>query len=259
MPAYDPDRSMDVIHLRLLVLVAWFLAAFQVVFGALKLAFHLGDNSPSVHVYRIVLIGGYAVYALLFRRARPRPQTVDLAGFLMIAFGIGQITFGALKTAQAFQDLNLLILFTAVATRRTRGFLATLGAVLLLPVVFGIGMRQSPTFDFLSETLFAVVLSLLSHRLLLALNQRRMVLMQRNRVMLAEIKTLKGLVPVCSYCRKVRDDQGFWEQLESFVSRHTYASFSHGICPNCLPKVKEEVEASRPSGTGRLIVGRRRA
>jgi hypothetical protein len=49
-----------------------------------------------------------------------------------------------------------------------------------------------------------------------------------------EIKTLSGILPICSYCKKVRDDQGYWEQVESYVSRHTEASFSHGICPECL-------------------------
>ncbi|MFH0998812.1 MAG: PAS domain S-box protein [Pseudomonadota bacterium] len=49
-----------------------------------------------------------------------------------------------------------------------------------------------------------------------------------------EIKTLKGIVPICANCKKIRDDKGYWEQVESYVSKHTEAQFSHSICPECL-------------------------
>lgn len=48
-----------------------------------------------------------------------------------------------------------------------------------------------------------------------------------------QIKTLSGLLPVCSWCKKVRDDRGYWEQIEKYVSSRTEASFTHGICPDC--------------------------
>jgi len=51
---------------------------------------------------------------------------------------------------------------------------------------------------------------------------------------LHEIKTLQGIVPICSFCKKIRDDKGFWSQVEAYVSQHTKAEFSHGICPDCL-------------------------
>jgi hypothetical protein len=51
---------------------------------------------------------------------------------------------------------------------------------------------------------------------------------------LAEIRTLRGIVPICAYCKKVRDDAGFWQQVESYVRDHTHAEFSHGICSACL-------------------------
>lgn len=50
---------------------------------------------------------------------------------------------------------------------------------------------------------------------------------------MADIKTLSGLIPICSSCKKVRDDDGFWNQIESFISEHSDAMFSHGICPEC--------------------------
>lgn len=53
---------------------------------------------------------------------------------------------------------------------------------------------------------------------------------------LAEIKTLRGIVPICAYCKKVRDDEGYWNQVEAYIRKHTEAVFSHGICPNCAEK-----------------------
>lgn len=49
----------------------------------------------------------------------------------------------------------------------------------------------------------------------------------------AEIRTLRGILPICMYCKQVRDDAGYWESVEGYVARHTDADFSHGICPGC--------------------------
>lgn len=57
---------------------------------------------------------------------------------------------------------------------------------------------------------------------------------------LDEIKTLRGILPICSYCRAVRDDEGAWSQLETYVANHSEAQFSHGICPECLRKARIE-------------------
>jgi hypothetical protein len=51
---------------------------------------------------------------------------------------------------------------------------------------------------------------------------------------LAEIKTLRGILPICSHCKRVRDDTGYWQQVEVYVRDRSYAEFSHAICPTCL-------------------------
>jgi len=58
---------------------------------------------------------------------------------------------------------------------------------------------------------------------------------------LSEIKTLKGILPICSYCKKIRDDKGYWNQIESYIHKHSEAEFSHSICPNCLKKHYSEL------------------
>jgi hypothetical protein len=51
-----------------------------------------------------------------------------------------------------------------------------------------------------------------------------------------KIKVLKGFLPICSYCKKIRNDEGYWQQLERYISEHSEAVFSHSICPTCLEK-----------------------
>jgi hypothetical protein len=49
-----------------------------------------------------------------------------------------------------------------------------------------------------------------------------------------QIRLLKELLPICMYCKKIRDDGNYWQQLESYIHEHTGSHFSHGICPDCL-------------------------
>ncbi len=58
----------------------------------------------------------------------------------------------------------------------------------------------------------------------------------------AEIKTLRGIVPICAHCKKIRDDQGYWQQVEQYVTTHSEARFSHGICPECMDQARAELE-----------------
>jgi PAS domain S-box-containing protein len=53
----------------------------------------------------------------------------------------------------------------------------------------------------------------------------------------SEIKTLEGIIPICSSCKKVRDDEGFWSQVENYISTRSGAKFSHSLCPDCLKEL----------------------
>lgn len=59
---------------------------------------------------------------------------------------------------------------------------------------------------------------------------------------LAEIKTLKGFIPICASCKRIRDDEGYWNQLEAYISKHTDAVFSHGLCPECAEEYRAEIK-----------------
>jgi len=67
---------------------------------------------------------------------------------------------------------------------------------------------------------------------------------------LADVKRLSGLLPICSYCKSVRDDRNYWQEVESYVARHSEVQFSHGVCPDCYDRiVVPMLDESRPVGT----------
>jgi AmiR/NasT family two-component response regulator len=72
-----------------------------------------------------------------------------------------------------------------------------------------------------------------------ALRQKE-VLVRELQEALSKVRTLEGLIPICSWCKKVRDDEGYWQQVEIYISKHTKADFTHGICPDCYKKVYSE-------------------
>ena len=67
---------------------------------------------------------------------------------------------------------------------------------------------------------------------------------QRTLGLIANIKKLTGLLPICSYCKRIRSDHDYWEQVEGYLTEHTDVLFSHGICPSCLEKVMGEFDAA---------------
>jgi DNA-binding response OmpR family regulator len=58
---------------------------------------------------------------------------------------------------------------------------------------------------------------------------------------LASVKQLKGLLPICCYCKRIRTDEDYWQQLEGYISEHSDAQFSHGICPGCLDHAHDQL------------------
>lgn len=69
-----------------------------------------------------------------------------------------------------------------------------------------------------------------------AAEQERERLLKKLQDALAEVKTLQGFLPICAYCKSIRDDENYWHSLEAYLSTHTDAQFSHGICPKCYER-----------------------
>lgn len=70
----------------------------------------------------------------------------------------------------------------------------------------------------------------------------RMSLLAQIETNVQEIKVLRGLLPICCYCKKIRDDKGYWQEMEMYIRDHSEATFTHGMCPSCLEKALEEMK-----------------
>jgi len=82
---------------------------------------------------------------------------------------------------------------------------------------------------------FIVVVDLVSGEKIISDNNK--ILIGKLQKSIDEIKTLSGLLPICSACKKIRDDDGYWKQIEHYISEYTEAKFSHSICPVCKEKL----------------------
>lgn len=66
--------------------------------------------------------------------------------------------------------------------------------------------------------------------------QERERLFKKLQAAVAEVRTLRGFLPICTYCKRIRDDENYWQSVEAYISKHTGTHFSHGICPSCYAK-----------------------
>lgn len=71
----------------------------------------------------------------------------------------------------------------------------------------------------------------------------RLVVADRVLSLQSQVRQLAGLLPICTLCKKVRDDQNYWHQVESYISQHTAAQFTHSYCPDCFNKLLHEADA----------------
>jgi PAS domain S-box-containing protein len=76
-----------------------------------------------------------------------------------------------------------------------------------------------------------------------ALDRERLIVELREA--LSEVKTLSGLLPICASCKKIRDDKGYWNQIESYIHEHSEAQFSHSICPDCVKELYPDMDVSK--------------
>ena len=89
----------------------------------------------------------------------------------------------------------------------------------------------------------------------LDITKRKQIETERNQLIknlqasMAKIKTLSGMLPICASCKKIRDDKGYWNQIETYLRNHSKAEFSHGICPECAQKLYPDYVQPGPDGT----------
>lgn len=100
-------------------------------------------------------------------------------------------------------------------------------------------VRQTQNESMLLLQAFMGITSIMSIAVAGLVSERRK-LTQELQQMLAQVKTLRGLLPICSWCKRIRNDGGYWEEVETYLHDHSEVAFSHGVCPDCLIQYKSE-------------------
>jgi PAS domain S-box-containing protein len=120
--------------------------------------------------------------------------------------------------------------------KRGKGFVSTEEVFVRRDgTVFPIAAVSSPIFE--NGKVVASVTAFRDISQQKELEQERDQLIRSYQDALENVKTLKGLIPICSSCKKIRNDSGYWSQIEAYISEHSDVEFSHGICPECAEKL----------------------
>lgn len=129
--------------------------------------------------------------------------------------------------------VGVVIFFITAAT----ALLSVTFTSLLLIVFQGFVDQLGVVISILAPTIIMPLPLLHFFRLILRLDETETLLNEKNRRLedaLGEVKELSGLLPICSKCKKIRDDQGYWSQIETYIEDHSNAQFSHGLCDTCI-------------------------
>jgi hypothetical protein len=91
----------------------------------------------------------------------------------------------------------------------------------------------------LAFTLLSALIGMLWAKILQADKEKSEIIIELQKA-LERVKALNGLLPICASCKKIRDDRGYWNQIEAYIEAYSEAQFSHGICPDCAEKLYPE-------------------
>ncbi len=143
---------------------------------------------------------------------------------------LGYATIIIILTAMVAEGIGMLIIHHTGTPHSALVYLDSLLIVgILLPVVYFVIYQPMTTYI----------------NTILRLNSENERALEQLQIAIQEIKVLKGILPICANCKKIRDDQGYWRQIEQYISDHSDARFSHGICQECAKLLYPEFYSDR--------------
>lgn len=140
--------------------------------------------------------------------------------------------------------VGVLYLVVVLLTLWTPESKITLLVAMLSSLLIVAAFFYKPPVDFMWKVLFNRAISLFAVWITAILgvqrnkaeHQRNMVLLEREKA-LQEVRILRGFLPICASCKKIRDDTGYWTQIEGYIKDHSEAEFTHSICPDCAKRL----------------------
>jgi len=180
-----------------------------------------------VRLTMIIVVTASVLFQLIaaYLAVRLIAVTGKKAAWLLVAVAVSLMTVRRLE--------SLVTLLAGAQVGGPDAFFDVIGLIISCCMLAGVYMIR-PVFSSLARS--EADLRGMNERLS-ALSEEQQDLIDRLHEALTSIKTLKGMLPICASCKKVRDDKGYWNQIEEYVSAHSDAEFSHGICPDCVRKL----------------------
>ncbi|OLB20418.1 MAG: hypothetical protein AUH95_05610 [Nitrospirae bacterium 13_2_20CM_2_63_8] len=221
-------------------------------FAAIWLTWWLGDAVGAFQVAPLLVLW------LTNPRVRwQREQMVEAACLLLCLFVVGQVVFGG-WTPFEVKDYPLDYLCVPIfvwaafrfGQRETATATVLLSGIALWGTLRGFGpfARETPHESLLLLQGFVGFTALLAMAFAALVAERNRIEAKREALLrelddaFVHIKALRGLLPMCASCKKIRDDQGYWDYVENYIQTHSEATITHGLCPDCIKKLYPQLE-----------------
>lgn len=229
---------IELVTLRRLSRAGWWLVAALALLVALMLTLHqpgvtLSVSTPAI---KVVHWGGREIVTY----HESRLGAVSALGILVAYVAYARLFWLLYRAYRAERSSHVLALLA--------GQVAYFAA-LVNDGLIGAGLYS---FVYVSEYAYLIVIATMAHALLgrfvdlhRSVETAKATLEDRVQEALADAKVLRGFIPICASCRKLRDDHGFWTRLEEYLTQHSEASLTHGICPDCARQLYPELVAKR--------------
>ena len=207
---------------------------------------------------------------LLYLVQSPRYLKLGIRIFFVVGWMLGLFVCASPDTQPSIFVLNTVgPLFAFLLLGRRLGLSATILMLSSVAILFfwkyGFAPGAVPLIAILNVTALIISVAVLSYyyeytrsetekALARDIAERRRAEKEKEKLIrqlqnaLTEVTTLSGLLPICSSCKKIRDDKGYWNQIEMYVQKHAGAQFSHGICPDCAERLYPEIYKKSDDG-----------
>ncbi len=192
----------------------------------------------------ILFCAGAVLFFAITRWRSDQVMDIGVASFtVLVAICVVLFHFTADISAARIGTVVTLIIFVANIAYPVYS-LYLLPAILMLLLGDTVVMLDSSRADFAQQRPILTVVFAFAELISIFASAH----LQRTRYQafraLSDVKTLSGMIPICSNCNKIRDDRGYYQQLEQYISAHSDAQFSHGICPACITQLYPEIKES---------------
>ncbi len=234
--------------------IAWGLVIFiGALFGMLDRPIFEDKSGTATMIRMILLVLASLAMATTFstRLRRFLELSSSLLVFLVGIFCISLITIGDRSTFSP-HFAGLFFAFTGMLSTAGLGFRYSFCSLLAILIIFEIAVGiVAPV----SYSLFVVYNFFLPAIILIfayigylveRVSRENFIVSAKLRDSLSEVRTLSGLLPICAHCKRIRDDKGYWNQIDAYIRDHSEATLSHGICPSCVKEFYSDLDIETP-------------